>query len=311
MATQTRNPTSDVSFTGTWTGSAGTRFQAVDDHPDSGNPIADGLTHGTTAGEGLMGFSVFTVPAGSTNISVQVIYYDFKNASQACNLRARIRCNDTTGRDAPGGTHNPGNGNGNITLRTDDYGANNPKTGAAWTVDDVNGVGTNGLTAFGVVSTDANPTITVSSILLQVTYTEVVSVNVNVTGSTATSATGDETIMADSNLSATGSQAQSSAGTVTVDTTSPDVEALPTGVSATASTGSVSLSASASLSAQGTGATASSGTLSVSGDSSTASTGDSLQSSAGSVSVSVGGGSGTGRISYGPRMWPGRFIKVR
>ena len=170
MATQTRNPTSDVSFTGTWT--AAPRWSAVDDHPDGGNPITDGITHGTTAGEGLMGFDAFTVPTGSTGISVQVIYYDFKNGAQACNLRARLRCNDTTGRDAPGGTHNPGNGNANIALRTDDYGANNPKTGLPWTVDDVNGVGANGLTAFGVVSTDANPTITISSILLQVTYTE-------------------------------------------------------------------------------------------------------------------------------------------
>jgi len=169
VATKTRNPTGDTSFTGTWTGSAGTRYQSVDDHPDSGNPIADGLTHGTaTPGEGLFSFSVFDVPAGATAISLQVIYYDFKNASQACNIAARIRCNDTTGRDAT--SHNPGNGNANIALRTDNY-ANNPKSGAAWTVDDVNGVGTNGLTAFGVVSTDANPSITISSIIVQVTYT--------------------------------------------------------------------------------------------------------------------------------------------
>ena len=171
--TQTRAPTSDVSFTGTWTGSAGTRFQAVDDHPDSGNPIADGLVHGTTTpGEGLFGFSAFTVPAGATSISVQVIYYDFKGGSQASSIGARIRCNDTTGRDAA--SHNPGNGNANIALRTDNY-ATNPKSGAAWTVNDVNGVGTNGLTAFGVVSTDANPAITLSSIMLQVTYTPGVS----------------------------------------------------------------------------------------------------------------------------------------
>lgn len=170
MATQTRNPNSDVSFTGSWTGSAGTRFQSVDDYPDSGNPITDGLTHGTSAGEGLFGFIAFSIPAGSTGISVQVLYYDFKNAAQSCNIRARLRCGDSTGRDAPGGTHNPGNGNGNITQRTDDYGATNPKSGSAWTVNDINGVGANALTAFGTISTDANPTITVSSIQLQITY---------------------------------------------------------------------------------------------------------------------------------------------
>ncbi len=170
MATQNRNPASDVSFTGTWTGSAGTRFQLVDDHPDSGNPVADALVLGTTAGEGLFGFTPFSIPAGSTNITVQVLYYDFKLANQACNIVARIRCNDTTGRNSPTGTHNPGNGNSNITLRTDNYPVN-PKTSVSWTVDDVNGVGTNGLTAFGVVSTDANPAISISSIQLQVTYT--------------------------------------------------------------------------------------------------------------------------------------------
>lgn len=170
MATKTRNPTSDVSFTGTWT--AAPRWSQVDDYPDSGNPVADSITHGTTtAGEGLFGFSAFDVPAGSTAISVQVKYWVFKNGSQSCNIKARIRCNDTTGRDWSGTAHNPGNGNANITSYTDDYGTTNPKSGSAWTVNDVNGVGTNGLTAFGVVSTDASPSLTISCIQLQVTYT--------------------------------------------------------------------------------------------------------------------------------------------
>ena len=168
--TQTRNPTSDVSFTGTWTGTAGSRFQNVDDYPDAGNPITDGLTCSAN-GEGLFGFSAFTVPAGATSISVQVLYHDFKNGSQGSAIGARIRCNDTTGRDAS--THNPGNGNANIASRSDNY-ATNPKSGAAWTVNDVNGVGTNGLTAFGWNSSDSSPSNTVSGIQLQVTYTPAV-----------------------------------------------------------------------------------------------------------------------------------------
>lgn len=116
-----------------------------------------------------MGFSAFTVPAGSTSISVQVIYYDFKNGSQTAANGALIRCNDTTNRLSA--THNPGNGNGAIALRTLNY-ATNPKSGAAWTVDEVNGVGTNGLTAFGFSVTDASPSSTFSSAVLQVTYTE-------------------------------------------------------------------------------------------------------------------------------------------
>jgi len=165
MATQTANPTSEVSVTGTWSGTD--RHLLLDDHPDSGNPVNDSTTC-SAAGVLIMGFPAFTVPAGSTSISVQVLYEDFKNGSQASTIGAAIRCNDTTNRLS--GTHNPGNGNANIALRNDNY-ATNPKSGAAWTVDDVNGVGTNGLTSFGVSVTDASPTVTVSSAQLQVTYT--------------------------------------------------------------------------------------------------------------------------------------------
>jgi hypothetical protein len=117
-----------------------------------------------------MGFSAFDVPANSTSISVQVLYYDFKNGSQGSVAGSLLRCNDTTNRNSAA-THNPGNGNAAIALRTDSY-ATNPKSGAAWTVDEVNGVGTNGLTAFGVRVTDASPTVAFSSAQLQVTYTE-------------------------------------------------------------------------------------------------------------------------------------------
>jgi len=165
MATKTRNPTSEVAVTGTWSGT--NRHLLLDDHPDSGNPIADGTTC-SAAGILAMGFSAFDVPAGSSGISVQVLYYDFKNGTGTAANGALIRCNDTTNRLA--GSHNPGNGNANIALRTVNY-ATNPKSAAAWTVNDVNGVGANGLTAFGISVTDASPTSTISSAILQVTYT--------------------------------------------------------------------------------------------------------------------------------------------
>ena len=168
MATQTRAPTSDIDATGTWTGSASTRYQAVDDYPDTAG--TDKLTHGTaTAGHINFGFSAFTVPAGSTAISVQVLYYDAKAGSPSCNLAAELRIGSTPTVHAVA-SHNPANGV--ITQRTDDFGATNPKSAAAWTVNDVNGVGTNGLVGFGVVSTDANPAIDLTSIQLQVTYTD-------------------------------------------------------------------------------------------------------------------------------------------
>ena len=164
MATATRNPTSDEAVSGSWTGSAGTRYTLVDDYPDSGG--TDKLVHGTTtAGNLTFGFSVFAIPAGSAGISIAVLYYDDKNASQACNVGGRVKVGGNYYNSA---THNPANGV--FTQRTDTW-ANNPKTAAAWTVDDINGVGANALQAFGWVSTDANPSIDLTSIQLEVTYT--------------------------------------------------------------------------------------------------------------------------------------------
>lgn len=163
MANQTRAPTSDQSASGTWTGSAGTRYQAVDDYPDTSG--ADVLTHGTTSGAIQFGFSAFSVPSTAVISSVSVQYYDSKNAAQSCNIGARITVNGTA---YSASTHNPSNGT--ITAREDVW-ATNPDTGAAWTVADVNGTGSNPLQYFGVQSTDANPTINLTSIQLVVTYT--------------------------------------------------------------------------------------------------------------------------------------------
>lgn len=163
MASDTRNPTSDIEVSGTWSGSAGTRYQAVDDHPDSSG--ADFLTHGTAAGNLLLGHSAFSVPANSTGISVDILYYDRKNASQSCNIAARL---GVGGNRYNASSHNPTNGT--WVLRTDSW-STNPKTTAAWTVDDVNGVGANALEGIGWVSTDANPAIDLASIQIRVNYT--------------------------------------------------------------------------------------------------------------------------------------------
>jgi hypothetical protein len=160
-ATKTRNPTSEVAVTGTWSGT--NRHLLVDDHPDT-----TGADKTTCSANGVLalGFSAFDVPAGATSISVQVLYYDSKNGSPSSTVGALIRCNDTTNRLSS--THNPANAT--FTSRSDNY-ATNPKSSSAWTVNDVNGVGTNGLTAFGISVTDANPTVDIASVQLQVTYT--------------------------------------------------------------------------------------------------------------------------------------------
>jgi hypothetical protein len=175
MAQQTRNPTGDGTFSGTWSGSASSRYTLVDDHPDSSG--ADKLTHGTTAGRGTFTFSAFTVPAGSTITNVQVVYYDQKTASQGASWGAFLRVGgaDRATNDA----HNPANAT--WTLRTATY-TTNPATSQAWTVDQVNGAaGSNNLEGFGVVATDASPTCEMASIQLVVNYTEPTTFQTSVT----------------------------------------------------------------------------------------------------------------------------------
>jgi len=167
VATATQNPISDEAVSGTWTESAGSRYTFVDDYPDASG--TDKLVHGTTAGNITFGFNAFSIPAGASSISVSVLYYDDKNGTQACNVGARLKVG---GNYYNAATHNPQNGVFN--QRTDTW-ATNPKTAAAWTVDDINGVGANALQAFGWVSTDASPTIDLTSIQLQVIYTNIVS----------------------------------------------------------------------------------------------------------------------------------------
>lgn len=161
--TADQNPTSDEAVSGTWDGSAGSRYTLVDDHPDSGG--TDFLTHGTTAGNLTFGFTAFSVPAGSTITSVAVIYYDQKSAAQGAAAAGRLKVG---GSYYNASTHNPANGT--WTLRTDTW-TQNPDTSANWSVDQVNGSGGNALQAFGFFSSDANPTIRFSSVIVRVTYT--------------------------------------------------------------------------------------------------------------------------------------------
>ena len=161
-ATDSRNPTSDDAVSGTWDGTAGSRYTLVNDHPDSNGSTY--LTHGTTAGYLTFGFSAFSIPAGSSITNVQVIYYDQKTGSQASAAAGRLKVG---GNYYNANIHNPANGT--WTLRTDTW-TTNPNSAVAWTLDDVNGVGANALQAFGFYSNDASPTIRFASVIVQVTY---------------------------------------------------------------------------------------------------------------------------------------------
>jgi hypothetical protein len=161
MATLTRNPTSDVTSSGTWSGTAGSRYTLVDDYPST--DTADQLTHGTAAGAILFGYDAISIPADNTISAVRVYYYNRDVSNGGNNIGARL---SVGGVNYNAATHNPST---TVTLNTDVF-TTNPRTGVAWTVDDVNGVGSNALTAFGFQSTDANPVIWIQSAQLEITY---------------------------------------------------------------------------------------------------------------------------------------------
>lgn len=159
--TQTRNPITDEAVSGTWTGSVGTRFTVVDDYPDTAG--TDELVHGTTTAGNLTFTAVpFVVPLDATSISVSVKYYDYKNGSQSASIAGRLK---VSGSYFASAAHNPTNGAANRTQRTNTW-ATNPNTAAAWTPLEVNAI-----QAFGWVATDVNPSIALSSVQLEVTYT--------------------------------------------------------------------------------------------------------------------------------------------
>lgn len=168
MTTQQRAPTSDQSETGTWSGAtAGTRYTVVNDHPDSAGSTV--LTHGTTAGTLMLGYSAFSVPAGSTITQVLMRCYSYRNGSQTSNQKFVIQVGGVVYDNQSAMT--PPNGLALISLQ-ERFWTTNPATSAAWTVAQVNGTdATNPLQYFGWKSTDASPTVAIASIQFEVTYT--------------------------------------------------------------------------------------------------------------------------------------------
>lgn len=164
QATKERAPTSDESVSGTWSGTPGSRYQLVDDYPDEAG--ADYLEHGTTAGDICFGFPALDVPAGRTIHAVQVWALVSEPVAGVNNWYARLKVG--------GNYYNSGSGSISAgSFRRDHMRWTlNPKTGLAWTVDDVNGVGANALQAFGLRSTDADPVWRASAVRLQVVYSE-------------------------------------------------------------------------------------------------------------------------------------------
>ena len=162
MAEQTRSPTADRTATGTWSGSAGSRYTLVDDYPDD---TPNDVLNCSAAGYITFTFPAFTIPAGATSISVSVRYYDRVTSAGTAAAAARLDIGASSSYNAT--THAPAT---TLTQRTDTW-ANNPRGGAPWTVTEVNGTAINYLRAVGFYLSDASPSVDFSSVQLVVTYT--------------------------------------------------------------------------------------------------------------------------------------------
>jgi hypothetical protein len=131
MATQTRLPTGDSSVDNGWSSSSGTTKAADVDDPVGSN---DGDTtyafkNGANANQ-LHTFDPFTIPTGSTGITISVVYFG-RRTSTSLTINPRLRVSGTT---YEGSGAVPGS---SYASRQVDW-ATNPATSAAWTVSEAN-----------------------------------------------------------------------------------------------------------------------------------------------------------------------------
>ncbi|TLM72675.1 MAG: hypothetical protein FDZ70_08240, partial [Actinobacteria bacterium] len=109
-----------------------------------------------------------TIPAQATSISVEVVYRAQDVTTGVNWVAGLLNCGGTTYTPSPARRWDPPAAW--TTTRT--VWANNPRTAAAWTVAQINtgGSDANGLRAFGVACSDANPDISVTQVYLLVKY---------------------------------------------------------------------------------------------------------------------------------------------
>lgn len=161
---------------GTWSGTAGTRYTLINDFNDTTGATA--LTHGNTAGAIDFSHNIFgSVPVGSTITSITLTYYARRNGGASSNIQATLGIRNASNQIVKytGALRTPANAAPQLFQDTF---AVNPATAAAWTVAQIAGNatlngGTTGLLA-GVVgfrSTDANPTVSIASLSVRIAYT--------------------------------------------------------------------------------------------------------------------------------------------
>ena len=170
MATDVRSPTSDAAVVGTWLYSSGTTgWNLVDEYPtpdDTDYIVAAG---GAGTISYTFGFTPFSVPTGSTSLSLTIywraadVILGLNNTLPVLTVNGTVYFGTSTNPSATPTTYN--------SMTVGSQWTTNPDTSAAWTVDDINGSGSNPLEAFGVGSSDVNPDVRNYQVYAEVTYT--------------------------------------------------------------------------------------------------------------------------------------------
>jgi hypothetical protein len=168
MSNQTRRPTGDGDISGWYYYGGGNCYSHVDD--PIGSPDADYIRAPTTSANyyALFTFPAFTIPDGSVISKLSITYRHLTYTSNGGSWgKTYIKVNGTryavdTGRL--------------FSLNawaeaTYDYTVN-PDTGAAWTVDDINGAGSHPLQQFGIYGGSVNHQPLLDQVYATVEFTE-------------------------------------------------------------------------------------------------------------------------------------------
>jgi large repetitive protein len=163
---QTRRPTADGFFLGTWN-PAQYRYWYVNPEKNFENLDSEYITgQGTSDGNAyaLFTFPAFSIPSEASSINLAVNFRARSSGLLGNNVHAGIQVN---GVRYYGSSHNPDTGWSNYSYSW----ASNPSGSGAWTPDQINGVSSAvELQQFGVYSSDLSPDIDVSEVKAVVTY---------------------------------------------------------------------------------------------------------------------------------------------
>jgi hypothetical protein len=177
MSVAQRLPTGDGDRTATVTvypASPTTAYDKVDD--PIGSPDDDTTSiYLTATGRCLFTYPAFSVPAGAAISRVSVFYRHKQTGNGGNNIASALKIGGSYYDTIDPGINTTKNVWNN---RTYDY-PTNPKTGVAWTADDVNGVGANGLQQFGLYSNDVSPNPYCTAVYIEVAYTQSYSVGLS------------------------------------------------------------------------------------------------------------------------------------